>query len=295
MALLQELDLDQINEVLEQASQRQLPVTITVRLENRWANYPSRILAVRDEHILLERPMGDPNLGQTPRSRGPQGAGDSADAMPENGQSPEPHEFVPAERIGLAFKLKHYKHVFCVTITGFENAELPPSGPAGGEAQTSYDTPLVVTALQVCCPTRMQRLQRRAFLRATVPPNRIVRASFWPGGWQDEPTSASAQTPVWLGTVSDISAGGLQILTDANIASALHGENSVGMRLVFGAGDQTVYADAQFRHVEPAGDKALVGFQFVGLAQTPQGRHALDLISRKVGEYHHITQWTKPQ
>jgi hypothetical protein len=280
MALLQELDLDQINEVLEQASLRQVPVTITVRLENRWANYPSRILEVRDEHILLERPIMRP---------APRDTGESEGAIQETFQSSEPHEFVPAEKIGLSFKLKHYKHVFCTTVTGFENVELPFSATAGG------DTPIVLSTLVVCCPMQMQRLQRRAFLRATVPPNRIVRASFWLGGWQDEPAGANRQTPVWLGTVSDISAGGLQILTDANVASAFQMENPVGMRLVFGAGDQTVYADAQFRHVQPAGDKAMIGFQFIGLAQTPQGRHALDLISKKVGEYHHILQWAKPQ
>jgi c-di-GMP-binding flagellar brake protein YcgR len=303
MALLQELDLRQINEVLEQASQRQVPVTITVRLDNRWANYASRILAVRDEHVLLERPLGEPNLGQTPRSPGRQGGtGFPARADEDTagtdtawkGCATEPHEFAPAERIGLSFKLKHYKHVFCATVTGFGNMELPRAATALSDEAISADTPIIVPALVVCCPTRMQRLQRRAFLRAPVPPNRIVRASFWLGNWQDEPSGANTQTPVWLGAVSNISAGGLQILTDSGAARVLEMGDSVGVRLVFGAGDQTVYADAQFRHIEAAGDKTLIGFQFVGLAQTPQGRHALDLISRKVGEYHHIIDRARP-
>jgi c-di-GMP-binding flagellar brake protein YcgR len=295
MALLQELDIRQINEVLEQASQRQVPVTITVRLDNRWANYPSRILAVRDDHVLLERPLGEPGVGQTQRSAEPQHEGQPAGATEENPPSCEPHEFVPAERIGLSFKLKHYKHVFCATVTGFGNTELPRTGAPDGEAAISGDTPVVAPTLVVCCPTRLQRLQRRAFLRAPVPPNRIVRVSFWLGNWQDEPSGANAQTPVWMGTVSNISAGGLQILTDSNAANVLKMGNSVGVRLAFGAGDQTVYADAQFRHIEAAGDKTLIGFQFIGLAQTPQGRHALDLISKKVGEYHHILDRARPQ
>jgi c-di-GMP-binding flagellar brake protein YcgR len=172
----------------------------------------------------------------------------------------------------VSFKFKHHKHVFTGTVVGLEDTELP-----GGAA---------LRALVVCSPTRMHRMQRRAFLRADVPPNRVVRASFWLGGRDAEPAGTSPDCPVWSGRVTNISAGGFQVISSDQGARCLEVGETVGVRIHFGVGEEAVYADAQFRHVQEAEGKLYVGFQFVGLAQTPEGRKTLELISVKAGQFH---------
>jgi c-di-GMP-binding flagellar brake protein YcgR len=185
-----------------------------------------------------------------------------------------PWEFAPAEKVGVSFKLKHHKHIFTATVVGLEE------GKAGG-------------VLAVCRPSRMQRLQRRAYIRAEVPANRIVRASFWLGGQTAEPTGASPTTPVWSGRVVNISAGGFQLHVDTAAAGDVEIGDMVGVRIVFGMGEQAVYADAEVRHIEPLGPKAMVGFRFLGLDQTHDGRGGLQIIATKVAEYERLAEGTR--
>jgi c-di-GMP-binding flagellar brake protein YcgR len=249
MAVLQELKTPQINELLSLAVEKMTPVIITVRSDTSWAILHSRALAIEDQHLLLEMPLNDATA--------------------------PPHEFVPAERLGINFKLRHHKHIFAATVAGQQQLLL------AGEK---------VPALAVVMPTRMQRLQRRAFLRADVPPNRIVRASFWLGGCEVEPDGGSPDLPVWSGTVTNISAGGFQLSTDQPAADGMESGDIVGVRMVFGAGDETIYADAQYRHAGFEGGKALIGFQFIGLTETPKGRAVMQMISSKVIEFQKISE-----
>jgi c-di-GMP-binding flagellar brake protein YcgR len=243
MATLQELTHRQINEAIQAATERNVPATVTIRAGQSWANLHSRLMALRDEHVLIAKPSSD--------------------------DGPSRPEFHPADKIGLSFKLKHHKHIFTATVAGTERL--------GVDEQAE---PL----LSLCWPTRMHRLQRRAFLRVDVPPNRIIRASFWLGGWQAEPAGTSPDRPVWSGRVSNLSAGGFQLVASHHVTRSVEVGETVGLRLAFGAGRNTVYADAQLRHMAAADDEALIGFQFLGLAQTREGRQALHVISAQVAE-----------
>ena len=186
----------------------------------------------------------------------------------EDGQ--EAWSFQPADKAGVSFKLKHHKHIFTVTVACMEDAP----GDGGGTVRT----------LQVCSPTKMHRMQRRAFLRAPVPANRVVRVSYWLGGCDAEPASGGAE-PVWSGRVEDISAGGFQIISTDGASEAMEAGDTVGVRVSFGAGEETAYADAQFRHHMEGDGQVHLGFQFVGLAQSPQGRRTLQHIGNKVSQF----------
>jgi c-di-GMP-binding flagellar brake protein YcgR len=237
MSAIQELSNEQIDQVVAAAVDRRVPVVLTVQRGRTWRTTSARALALRDVHLLLEL------------------VGEGAN-----------RQFIPAEKVGVSFKIKHHKHIFTATAVAVERAQ-------GGDV------------LVVCRPSRMQRLQRRAYARAEVPPNRIVRASFWLGGCSAEPTGASPTTPVWSGRVINLSAGGFQLHTDAAAAGDVESGDAVGVRIVFGMGEQTVYSDAEVRHAELTGTRAVVGFRFLGLDQTHEGREALQLIASKVSEY----------
>jgi len=244
MAILQQLDNRQINEVLAAAIAKTVPLTLTRRQGEGWCNLRSRLLATRGEHLLVEMPTL------------------------LHGETIE--EIAPAEKLGVSFKLKHHKHLFMGTVVGAQRWALP-----GGED---------IEALCICSPTKMQRLQRRAYQRADIPDGRIVRASFWLGGREAEPAGVSEERPVWSGRISNISAGGFQLVTGIDAADVIDVSDTMGVRVSFGAAEEVVYADAQLRHIEVAGEQVLLGFQFVGLGQTPEGRETLALISEKVAE-----------
>jgi len=257
MPTLQSLSADQITHAVDEARTRDLPCTLTVWEGNRWVNRYSRIVRTSDRRVLLELP--------------PASAGCA------------PHEFTPAEKVGLSFKLKHHKYLCSVVAAGIEQLPLDDGGSE--------------PVLSVCYPSRMNRLQRRAYQRVPVPANRIVRASFWPGGREAEPNKPCPERPVWTGRVTDLSAGGLQLMLPVESLELLDPGYVVGVRVSFGAGsEQAVYADAQYRHATPAEEKppapggpdgpcVLVGFQFVGLGQTREGQDSLERISYHVAEF----------
>lgn len=246
MATLQHLSNRQIDEVIRAAAERQVPATVTIRVESGWANIRARLIDIRNGHVWLELP-------------------DSAngEAIPS---------FQPADKAGVSFKLKHHKHIFTGTVAGTETARLAD----GRDARV----------LSVCSPTKMHRMQRRAFLRVPVPANRVVRASFWMGGCESEPATGSPEHPIWTGRVVNISAGGFQVLSEDGAGEALDIGETVGVRISFGAGEQTAFADAQFRHHQIVDGDVHVGFQFVGLTQSTQGRRILQMMGDRASRFH---------
>ena len=251
--LLQELSLRQINESLLLGSQKNIPITFTLRVDGAWLNLPSRMIAISGKQLLFELPPVEADV--------------------------PPHEFVPAEKLGVSFKLKHHKHIFTATVAGVQDFALDGGG--------------TTKVLAVCLPARMQRLQRRVFHRVDVPGNRVVRASYWMGSSGSEPSGVSDATPVWSGRVVNVSAGGFQLSSGASPLPMLDVGDSVGVRLSFGSGQESVYADAQLRHVAAEGSgQWSIGFQFVGLTQTAEGRETLKFIGQKVTEFQQIAEQT---
>ena len=246
MAGLQELDIRQIHEMISQAADRQLPATVTQHVGEAWINLQSRVLDVREERIWIQIPTESDGT---------------------------PYELAPADRVGVTFKLRHHKYVFVATVAGLEYCPLTDGSR--------------IPVVSLCWPTQMQPLQRRAFYRADVPESAVVRASVWLGGRNAEPSGTSSERPVFTGQVTNLSAGGFQFRTTDTAAARLDSGYLAGVRLVFGAGDQTIYADAQIRHVEAVKDEdlVLIGFQFVGLEQSAEGKQTLRFISLKVNEY----------
>ncbi|MFP4353573.1 MAG: PilZ domain-containing protein [Phycisphaerae bacterium] len=246
MPLLQELNTTQINEVLQGATEKNVPLTICIREEKGWTNLHSRLLQFVDGYILVEP--------ATPAPEAP------------------PAEFAPGQKLGMSFKFKHYKHIASATMKD--------------QQPFTLDDGTVLRVLRLCCPLHMHRVQRRAYLRASVPAGKIVRVSYWHGTMDDEPTGGESDLPVWSARVGDLSAGGFQALSKPESAGDLEEGDMLGVRLVFGSGEMTLYADAMFRHFDktPEGE-VVMGFQFMGLDQTPKGRQALKQIFYKVSDY----------
>lgn len=175
-----------------------------------------------------------------------------------------PVEPAVGQTVGVSLKLKHHKYVFMAVVA---------DGPAG--------------VLTIERPGHMQRLARRAYQRADIPAGFIVRASFWLGCRQSEPMGATPDRPVWSGRLTNISAGGFMLNTSDKSVDSLEEGDQVGVRVLFGAGQEAIYADAQIRHVKAWADMVEIGFQFVGLEHTEDGKRALAAIGQKVVMFQH--------
>lgn len=251
MPNLQELDNDQINEAIQGAAEKRIPVALTCRKKDGWVIFHSRFVALQGQHILLAMPRDDDG---------------------------EPRQFELADRVGLSFKYRHHKHICSATVAGLVDRP--------GEEDTQV--------LSVISPTKMHRLQRRVYQRVTVPESKIVRASFWSGGQDSEPIGSGADLSVWTGTVDNISAGGFQMVCHDYTGPELQLGDAIGVHLTFGLGRESCFADGQFRHFEQRDDLVILGFQFVGLAQSRQGRAALQMISSRVSEFQRIAEGRRP-
>jgi len=249
---MQELDIHQIDQAIDSAVEKKIPLNISVE-DSKWANMHSRFIAVRDGHILVELPM------------------------PQDGCC---REFVPAEKLGLSFKLKHHKYLANVRVAGTDLFRL--------------DNGTDIHVLSLCFPMHMQRLQRRSFTRVAVPAGRIVRVSFWPGDYHCEPTGPSPQAPVYSGCVEDLSAGGFQVVVNVIDPPEWEAGQTVGVRIAFGAGDETIYTDAQFRHcVQKCVGQYSMGFQFSGLGYSKEGRNVLQILGSKISEFNRAANAAK--
>jgi hypothetical protein len=246
MPTLQELNSRQTEQALSGAMEGHIPITATFNLQQSWHVLHGRLIPPDGRFLVLE--LEQPATLALPTDL----------------------------RMGVSFKLKHYKHLCTATLLACQQLTRPDASMAD--------------ALKLSWPGRMQRLQRRAYTRVDVPDNRIVRAACWLGSSREEPAAGSPTSPVWSGRVSNISAGGLQLVTDASASRDLDVGDDLGMRLTFGLGEQAVYVDAQVRYLELAGQQVVVGLQFVGLDHTAEGRETLSIISARIAEYQHLAE-----
>ena len=245
MKFLQELSGEEIGATLTEAAARGTPLTITARHQNRWIVFRSHVLAAQNAGFWME--------------------------MPPPADGVDPRDFLPKNQAGISFMLWDYKRF------------LAPIAVEVGQWRQEDKTQ--VPALFARCPPKMYMLERRAYARTNVPTDRQVRATIWPGGRETEPVGAPPERPVWTGSVKDVSAGGFQMRMNRAALDYFQSGDVVGARILFERESQEVLADAQLRYGQPDGQMAVLGFQFLGLAQTPEGRSALDFLTAKVNEF----------
>lgn len=178
-------------------------------------------------------------------------------------------DFTPAMKIGLAFKVRNHKYMCPVRVVGTTDRST-------GDGDTQR-------CLELCYPTRMDRLQKRHYARVDIPEGSIVRVALWAGGKDDEPRQPEAGV-VSIGRVRDISAGGLQAVLPPDTAPAFDEGMPIGCRITFGTGTgrDVVSVDAQVRCCGRVEEGFRLGMKFLGLEQTREGKERLGVILRNM-------------
>ena len=184
--------------------------------------------------------------------------------------------FTPAESIDLQFKLNHFKHQAQTRIVGIETMETEDG--------------FLKQVLCVCYPLHMQKIQRRKFTRVKVPAGQNPQANFIFGADSDSTENIS----IFSGKVFNISAGGFQADLPLKALEKFGMSDTFRVQMFFDKFEPPVFVDAQYRHccVSPRNEhQATVGFQFVGLTHSQNGREAIRAIDTKIREYQKLNRY----
>lgn len=166
--------------------------------------------------------------------------------------------------IGVTFRAGHKK---CM----FSTRAFPMAGEPGQRL------------LRIEWPNTIQQLQRRAYQRATPPETSIIPVRFWQAKSNDRGNTTD-RSSMRHGQLVDMSAGGMRIKT----ADLDHVELEGDYRCVLtpDSGATPLVFDARLRHRESTNHgRAALGFQFIGLEVTPEGRKTLTRIARLVNHF----------
>lgn len=166
--------------------------------------------------------------------------------------------------VGCAFRDGHRKCIFTTEV-----CEVRLSG---GRA-----------LLSIRSPDEVQQLQRRAYERAAPPANNVVAVRFWRESSDSRPADPATRD-MRHGQLVDLSAGGMRVRAADT--------KNICMNLVYRCaftpkvGKPAFVLDALLRHREAEEhNRAALGFQFIGLETSPEGRKTLDRLARLVGQF----------
>jgi hypothetical protein len=104
---------------------------------------------------------------------------------------------------------------------------------------------------------------------------------FWQGGLAARAAAQQGRTPIYMGLVLDLSAGGLSARLPSCLM-ALQTGHVVGLELELKDGSPPLLTDAQFRQSRMDQTGLIVGMQMMGLTEAPGGKEALERIAKLV-------------
>lgn len=173
----------------------------------------------------------------------------------------------PGDSIGCTFRVGHKKCMFESTVDRTRRND------ADGSIVLRW-------------PSQLHQLQRRVFERSAPPSGTIIAVRFWharPGEQVD-----SQERDVRHGQLLDLSAGGMRI----QVSRPEEIEDGALYCCTFSAkqGKPPFLVDALLRHREAVEhNRASLGFQFIGLDATADGRRTLDRLARLVSYFQRAT------
>ena len=117
-------------------------------------------------------------------------------------------------------------------------------------------------------------------------PGRRIEVRFWEPGIMGQKEVNLEHLPHHTGLLQDLSAGGCRIMVDAARDPHLQEGDSVRVRFQPDPRTQPLTIDAMYRHADELPQRRLsLGFQFVGLELTAEGRDTLQTVARVVSTF----------
>jgi hypothetical protein len=203
---------------------------------------------------------------------------------------PSPINIQVNQPVGISLKYGYGKFIFETTVVAIQPSTEPTSGPT----------------ITLMVPERIELVQRRSYFRVDVPSSLKVNVMLWHRRYTDEmpetqqvetQTSDSRRLPkecYWQGKLTDISAGGVQVVVDTGQKPDFKKGQFIGLRFTPMPYEMPLMFDAQIRNILPtAGEKSIcLGLRIVGLEASPEGRQVLQRLCNVAEHYYQINQCT---
>ncbi|MHC4185460.1 MAG: PilZ domain-containing protein [Planctomycetota bacterium] len=203
-------------------------------------------------------------------------------------KKPHPLNIRVDQPVGLSLKYGYGKLIFETKVIALE-----PSfdGGSGG-----------TLVLEV--PGRIQVVQRRSYFRVDVPKSLKVNVLLWHRGQEGRSGDGKAARSehdggeqvlpgrYWQGRLVDISAGGAQVVINAEHEQEFRNGQFIGLRFTPLPYERPLMFSGQIRNMLPTADgkNICLGAQIVGLEASSEGRQVLERLCGIVERYHQINQ-----
>lgn len=192
--------------------------------------------------------------------------------------------------VGISLKYGYGKFIFETTVVALQPSTEPTSGGT----------------ITLMVPERIELVQRRSYFRVDVPSSLKVNVMLWHHRYTNEmpetqqietQTSDSRRMPqecYWQGKLTEISAGGVQIVVDTGQKPDFKRGQFIGLRFTPMPYEMPLMFNAQIRNILPtAGGKSIcLGLRIVGLEASPEGRQVLQRLCNVAEHYYQINQCT---
>lgn len=171
------------------------------------------------------------------------------------------------QEVAISFKKGYNKFLFLTRVVKADHFEIEPG----------HRVPVV----NIYAPDHIEKIQRRAYNRAEVPADLSVDVTFWP-------STQSKSKKKYTGQLVNLSAGGGAVQMPAGNVPDLSESEQVTLKFKPLPDQKPIQLEARYRHTTSSGDEtsSLLGFQFIGLEVSEEGRKILRRLSRTVGVYH---------
>ncbi len=193
-------------------------------------------------------------------------------------RKPHPINIQMGQQVVLTFKYGYGKFIFDAKILGLE----PPSDSSSGGK------------IVLMVPNRVQVIQRRSYYRVRVPNSLEVNVLLRHRQKTEYTRDNCPASPCrkWYGKLIDISAGGIQIVVNANQKPDLKKGQPIELEFQPNPFDDPLQLEAQVRTIIPTANLRDIcfGLQLVGLETNFEGRKTLARLIDVVELYHQMNQ-----
>lgn len=189
-------------------------------------------------------------------------------------KSPHPINVQVDQSVGMSVKYGYGKFIFETKVQSLE-----PSVDGNGGM------------IIINMPQELELVQRRSYFRVQVPQMLQVDAVVWHCCYAGD-TSHAQEEHCWQGRLVDVSAGGLQIVFEADHKPNIRPGQFMGVQFQPLPGETTLTFNAQVRNVLATADdsKVCYGLQVVGLEASNEGRLVLQRLCDVVEQYYRLNQ-----
>ena len=183
--------------------------------------------------------------------------------LPFGREDQPPMEPGKGQELAITFKKGYNKCLFTSRIISQSRTEIDPGN--------------YIDTLVIYVPEQIEKIQRRVYERTSVPEGETITVKFWAVHGSDKKYS---------GILTDLSGGGIGVEVKADVDPDVQSEEHCTVQFVPLPGHEPIITTAIYRHItNPENGQRTIGFQFIGLENTEQGRMILRRIGRVITIY----------